>query len=75
MINFDLEMMPKTIRMHDILNMQNGQHFIFISGLPQVFVIELSTGIGKWSTFLYEIYSYSFSRGITFQKKKISEVE
>jgi hypothetical protein len=37
MINFNLEMMPKQVRMPDIHSVQNGQHLFFIGGFSQVF--------------------------------------
>jgi hypothetical protein len=61
MINFNLEMMPKQVRMPDIHSVQNGQHLFFIGGLSQVSVTKLFTGIGQWSAFLHENCSYAFS--------------
>jgi hypothetical protein len=75
MINFNLETLPKKVKIQDSHYMQNDQNLFFICLFPHMSLRNLVTIKGQWFSFLHENYTNSFPRGVTLQNKGFSEVE
>jgi hypothetical protein len=75
MVGLDLEALPQEIRVTQLNEMHNNQHFLFINGFAHIPFRQLLVGEGQRKTLFHKDNTDSFPRGITFQHKGLCEIK